>query len=106
LLTNGNSGKIQIPTVYENAMVIPQGAMFEQQGNIMIFKLGEDNKVNSTLLQIKTTVDNLYVVESGLDLKDQIVVSGVGKLRNDMVITPKEVSFDSITKPIKPLFKQ
>jgi len=106
LLTNGNSGKIQIPTVYENAMVVPQGATFEQQGNIMIFKLGENNKVASTLLKIKANIDNLYVVESGLDLKDQIVVSGVGKLRNDMVITPKEVSFDSITKPIKPLFKQ
>tara|TARA_R110002073_G_scaffold72537_1_gene177170 strand:+ start:144941 stop:146071 length:1131 start_codon:yes stop_codon:yes gene_type:complete len=106
LLTNGNSGKIQIPTVYENATVAPQGATFEQQGNIMIFKLGENNKVVSTLLKIKATVDNLYVVESGLDLKDKIIVSGVGKLRNDIVITPKEVSFDSITKPIKPLFKQ
>lgn len=106
LLTNGNSGKIQIPTVYENATVVPQGATFEQQGNIMIFKLRENNKVASTLLKIKANINNLYVVESGLEPKDKIVVSGVGKLRNDMAITPKEVSFDSITKPIKPLFKQ
>lgn len=106
LLTNGNSGKIQIPTVYENATVVPQGATFEQQGNIMIFKLGENNKVASTLLKIKANINNLYVVESGLDPKDKIVVSGVGKLRNDMAITPNEVAFDSITKPIKPLFKQ
>ena len=104
LLTNGNSGKIQIPTVYENATVVPQDATFEQQGNIMIFKLGENNMVASTLIKIKANIDNLYVVESGLEPKDKIVVSGVGKLRNDMDITPKEVAFDSITKPIKPLF--
>ena len=105
LLTNGNSGKIQIPTVYENATVVPQDATFEQQGNIMIFKLGENNKAVSTLIKIKATVDNLYVVESGLKPKDKIVVSGVGKLRNDMVVTPNEVAFDSITKPITPLFQ-
>ncbi|MCK0192746.1 MULTISPECIES: efflux RND transporter periplasmic adaptor subunit [Flavobacteriaceae] len=105
LLTNGNSGKIQIPTVYENATVVPQDATFEQQGNIMIFKLGENNMVASTLIKIKANIDNLYVVESGLEPKDKIVVSGVGKLRNDMDITPKEVAFDSITKPIKPLFQ-
>jgi len=105
LLTNGNSGKIQIPTVYENATVVPQGATFEQQGNIMIFKLGENNKVASTLLKIKANIDNLYVVESGLEPKDKIIVSGVGKLRDDMTITPNEVAFDSITKPIKPLFQ-
>ena len=40
LLTNGNSGKIQIPTIYENAVVIPQEATYEQQGNIMAFKVG------------------------------------------------------------------
>ena len=105
LLTNGNSGKIQIPTVYENATVVPQDATFEQQGNIMIFKLGKNNMVASTLIKIKANIDNLYVVESGLEPKDKIVVSGVGKLRNDMDITPKEVAFDSITKPIKPLFQ-
>jgi membrane fusion protein (multidrug efflux system) len=105
LLTNGSSGKIQIPTVYENATVVPQGATFEQQGNIMIFKLGENNKVVSTVIKIKANIDNLYVVESGLEPKDKIVVSGVGKLRNDMAITPNEVAFDSITKPIKPLFQ-
>ncbi len=105
LLTNGNSGKIQIPTVYENAIVIPQGATYEQQGNIMVFKLTENNKASSTLLKIKANIENLYVVESGLDSKDKIVVSGVGKLKNDMTIAPQEVSFDSIVKPIKPLFQ-
>lgn len=105
LLTNGNSGKIQIPTVYENAIVIPQEATFEQQGNVMVFKLGDNNMVSSSIIKIKASVDNLYVVESGINKGDKIVVSGVGKLRNDTPITPQEIAYDSIIKPIEKLFK-
>ncbi len=105
LLTNGNSGKVQIPVVYENAIVIPQEATYEQQGNVMAFKLNENNTVSLTIIKVKATIDNLYVVESGINEGDKIIVSGVGKLRNDMPITPQEVAYDSIIKPIKTLFK-
>lgn len=105
LLTNGNSGKIQVPTIYENAVVIPQEATYEQQGNIMVYKLGENNVVASTIVKIKANVDNLYVVESGINEGDKIVTSGVSKLRSEMPITPQEVAYDSIIKPIEKLFK-
>lgn len=105
LLTNGNSGKIQIPVVYENAIVIPQASTLEQQGHVLLFKVGENNTVTSTLVTIKGNVDNLYVVESGIKAGDKIVVTGVGKLKNDMSITPQNVPFDSIIKPINALFK-
>lgn len=105
LITNGNSGKIQIPNTFENAIVVPQQATYEQQGNVMIFKVGEDNKVSTSIIKIKSTVDNLYVVESGLDPKDKIVTTGVGKLKNGAVITPQETSFDDAIKPIATLFK-
>jgi len=105
LLTNGNSGKIKIPTIYENAVVIPQAATYEQQGQIMAFKLGENNAVSASIIKAKASVDNLYVVESGVEAGDKIVVTGVGKLRSDMQITPQEVPFDSIIKPIKTIFK-
>ncbi|WP_285901299.1 efflux RND transporter periplasmic adaptor subunit [Arenibacter catalasegens] len=105
ILTNGNSGKIRFPIEYKDAVVVPQTATFEQQGNIMIFKLGADNKVETAIVKIKGTVDNLYVVDSGIDTNDKIIVSGVGKLRNGMVITPQETSFEDAIKPVATLFK-
>lgn len=105
LLTNGNSGIIKIPTIYENAIVIPQEATYEQQGNIIAFKVSKNNTVTSKMLEIKARIDNLYVVESGIKNGDTIVTAGVGKLKSDMPITPQEVPFDSIIKPIKILFK-
>ena len=105
MLTNGNSGQIQIPITYENMTIVPQAATYEQQGKIMIFKLGDDNKVSLSIINVKASVDNLYVVESGIKAGDKIVVEGVGKLRNDSPITPQEVPFDSVIQPIKKLFK-
>ncbi len=105
LLTNGNSGKIKIPTIYENAIVIPQEATYEQQGNIMVFKVGDNNTVSSLIVTVKARIDNLYVVESGIKVGDNIVTSGVDKLRSDMLISPEEIPFDSIMKPIKTVFK-
>jgi membrane fusion protein (multidrug efflux system) len=61
--------------------------------------------VSSSKVNIKAPVDHLYVVESGLEEGDRIVVSGIGKLRSDMEIAPNEVPFDSIIKPIKAVFK-
>ncbi|MCB4807189.1 efflux RND transporter periplasmic adaptor subunit [Tamlana sp. 62-3] len=105
ILTNGNSGKIKFPIEYKDAVVVPQSATFEQQGNVMIYKLGADNKVGTSILKVKGSVDNLYVVESGLKANDKIVVSGVGKLRNGQEITPQEMDFDEAIKPIAVLFK-
>ncbi|NNG11308.1 MAG: efflux RND transporter periplasmic adaptor subunit, partial [Arenibacter sp.] len=105
ILTNGNSGKIRFPIEYKDAIVVPQSATFEQQGNIMIFKLGADNIAETTILKIKGTVDNLYVVESGVEESEKIIVSGVGKLRNGMDITPQETSFEEAIAPVATLFR-
>lgn len=105
LLTNGNSGKIRIPVVYENATVVPQEATQEQQGRVLLFKVKENNTVTTSLITIKGQVDNLYVVESGVEVGDRIVTAGIGNLANDMAITPQEIPFDSIVKPINTLFK-
>ncbi|WP_335966243.1 efflux RND transporter periplasmic adaptor subunit [Galbibacter sp. PAP.153] len=105
LLTNGNSGKIQIPAVYTDLPVISQESTFERQGQVLVYHVNGDNKVSSEVIKIKDGVDNLYVVESGVKIGDIIVAKGVGKLRADMAITPQEVAYDSITKPIKKLFR-
>jgi membrane fusion protein (multidrug efflux system) len=105
LVTNGNSGTIQIPVIYENATIIPQKATYEQQGNIMVFKLDKQNKVVASIVEVKATVEQLYVIAAGINLEDQIVVSGIGKVKNDMTISPKVVSFDETIKPIATLFK-
>lgn len=105
LLTNGNSGTIKVPTVFENVVVVPQEATFEQQESIFVYKVGEDNTVSTQAITIKSTSGSLYVIESGIEKGETIVVKGVGKLRNGMQIHPKTSDFDSIVKPITKEFQ-
>ncbi|UOB19235.1 efflux RND transporter periplasmic adaptor subunit [Abyssalbus ytuae] len=105
LITNGNSGKIKIPVVYKDSPVVPQAATFEQQGQILVFKVNQENKVQSSVINVKATVDNLYVVASGIKAGEKIVAKGIGKLRNNSPIQPTNVPFDSVIQPIEKLFK-
>ncbi len=105
LLTNGSSGTIEIPNTYTNAIVVPQSATYEQQGQTFVYKVKDDNTVIGTLFSVKDKTDELYIVESGLNKGDVIVAKGLAKLRNGMPITPQPMAFDSIVKPIKPLFQ-
>lgn len=105
LLTNGNSGIIKIPKTYENAVIVPQSATFEQQGQTYVYTVGENNTATSTLLTIKDKNDLFYIVDSGVKKGDLIVVKGIGKLRNGIPIQPQKIAFDSIVKPLKTLFQ-
>ncbi|WP_405200019.1 efflux RND transporter periplasmic adaptor subunit [Christiangramia sp. LLG6405-1] len=105
LLSNGNSGKILIPKTYENAVIVPQESTFERQGNVLVYKIGANNKVTSSTLEIITSIDNLYVVESGVKQGDTIVAKGLAKLRPDTEIKPQPVAFDSVAKPIEKVFR-
>jgi len=105
LLTNGNSGTIEIPKTFEKALVVPQSVTFEQQGQTFVYKVGEDNKAIATLIQVEADIDQYYVVGSGLNPGDLIVGKGISKLRNGTPIQPQPIAFDSIAKPIKPLFQ-
>ncbi len=105
ILTNGNSGKIKIPKVYTDAIVVPQEATYEQQGSIYVYKVGEDGMATSTKIETTAEVGNLYVVASGLQKGDKIVAKGANKLRGNSKINPQEMPFDSIAKPIEKVFR-
>ncbi len=105
ILTNGNSGKIKIPKVYTDAVVVPQEATYEQQGSIYVYKVGEDGMATSTKIETTAEVGNLYVVASGVQKGDKIVAKGANKLRGNSKINPQEMPFDSIAKPIEKVFR-
>src|SRR5690554_1489923 len=105
IVTNGNSGKILIPSTYTDSPVIPQAATFERQGQILVYHVKEDNTVSADVVEIKDRIDNLYVVKSGVKVGDVIVSDGVGKLRPNMPIVPQEVPYDSVVKPLETVFK-
>src|SRR5690606_29833577 len=99
IVRSGSSGTIRIPTSLEEAILVPQKSTYEIQGKKFVYVLQDSNKVNSVEIQIRSNSGGqFFVVSEGLKVGDKIVVEGVGSLREDMVIKPKEVNPDSLMK--------
>lgn len=103
LLSNGNSGTIMLPKLYDGALVIPESSTYEQQGMIYAFKVQKDSVVN-TPIQVTDRVNNYIILNNGLKKGDQIVASGIGGLKSGAKIIPKKIDVDSLVKTIKPVF--
>jgi len=96
LLRSGYSATIQFPNSLENVIIIPQSATYELQGKVFAYVIGRDNKVKSVEIKIEELPDGLtYAVTSGLKQGDKVVVEGIGLLKDDTQVVPKEVSLQS-----------
>jgi membrane fusion protein (multidrug efflux system) len=105
LLTNGNSGVVHIPTHYNDALVVPQTAVFEQQGINYLYALDAKDTVRSKIVKLKTKFDKIAIVDSGIAAGDHIVVDGVGNIRSGTPIKPVVISIDSVIHSLKPIFE-
>ncbi len=92
MLRSGNTGQVSIPVNTPNAIVIPQKATFEVQNLKYVFTLNDSNKTVTTPIQILDLNDGKnYVVTSGLNAGDRVVVEGIGTtVRADMPVNPAD----------------
>ncbi len=93
VLRAGSTGKVLIPEVNEKAIVIPQNAAFGIQDRQFVLKVDKSGKVTATPITTVTgrTDSRNYVVTSGLQPGDRIVVEGVNQsVRDGMQIKPVE----------------
>lgn len=90
ILRSGSTGSIRISTTVENALVIPQKATFEIQGQTFVFAVQKDNKVKQVTIKVTPTPDGQsFIVNSGLNENDKIVVNGIQNLKEGMEIKPQ-----------------
>jgi membrane fusion protein (multidrug efflux system) len=102
ILRTGNTGKVRIPQLFNDALVVPIEATFEVQDKVFVFAVGDSNKVASRPITITGKTTNYYFVKDGVKAGDKIVFSGVGNLQDGMPIVPQPMSADSLLKA-KPL---
>lgn len=89
LLRSGGTGSVKIPSRMTDAIVIPQKATYEIQDKKFVYTLQPDSTVKNVEIGVFKLDDGKnYVVTSGLNPGDRIVVEGVGTLRNGIRITP------------------
>jgi membrane fusion protein (multidrug efflux system) len=101
-LRSGNTGRVRIARKLSNAIPIPQEATFEIQDKVFVFAVADSNKVVGRPISIQGRTTHYYYVDNGVKPGEKIVFSGLGTLRDGMVIDPKPMSSDSLfkTKPL------
>ncbi|PKQ60228.1 hypothetical protein BZG02_20190 [Labilibaculum filiforme] len=88
LLRSGISGQVKLPSMLNEAILVPQKATFELQGKKFVYVVDKENKVLSKEVFISESIDQNFIVENGLNEGQSFVVEGLIKLREGMQIQP------------------
>lgn len=101
VLRSGGKGTVLLPLNIKNAIEVPQNAVFDMQGKQMVYVVNKDNTVKSKIVQVKTTSGLNFIIESGVEPGEVIVVEGASKLKDGMAIIPQPVKDEAAAATAK-----
>ncbi|MEY3479437.1 MAG: hypothetical protein RIQ71_212 [Verrucomicrobiota bacterium] len=110
LLRTGQFARVRGVTSWEkDALLVPQRAINDLQGKAQIAVVGQDGKVDLRLVETGPMYASMQVVSKGLSPGENVVVEGMQKLREGMVVKtqpwkmPEGFAEDpSLPAPVKP----
>lgn len=86
-----------------NAMLIPRDALIRDQFSTRVWVVNHNNELESREVQAGRVIDKQWVIEQGLQVGEQVVVTNVASQTAGAKVTPKLVnSRDQITKAVAP----
>ena len=91
ILRPGQFGKVRfVPDTVRNALVVPQEAITELQGNFQVAVVDQNNKVSIRPVKMGERIGAMWQVAEGLKSGDRVVVQGLQKAREGSTVTVKE----------------
>ena len=92
VLRPGQYGRVHVETnIKRGALLIPQSAVAQSQGSYQVAVVGGDHKVDMRGVRPGETVGTMWVIDSGLKPGEQVVVEGLQKLKDGILVIPKPV---------------
>lgn len=90
-LLPGQFGRIRVQVEErKGAILAPQKAVQQLQSMQTVYTVGQDNKVQSTVVTTGARVGEMWVIEQGLKPGDRIIVDGQLKVRPGSVVQPSQ----------------
>lgn len=87
LLRPGMTGRIRmVYDVAQNALVIPQKAVTELLGRQFIYVVNAQNKVEQRQVTTGARLEDQWIIETGLQPGERVIVEGVQKVRAGMPV--------------------
>src|SRR5258706_9362114 len=92
VLRPGQYGRVRVETsTKRDALLLPQSAVLNLQGNYQVAVVGSDHKVNIRAIKPGATVGTMWVIDEGLKPGEQVVVEGLQQIREGTAVAPKTV---------------
>ena len=100
-LLPGMYGKVRFEgAVIQNALVVPQVAISRDvKGNAIAYVVNESNTIEERALTTGSTLGDQWIVESGLEAGERVVVEGLQKIRVGSKVT---IAGETHESPISP----
>jgi RND family efflux transporter MFP subunit len=90
VLRPGQYGRVRaVTSTKEQALLVPQRAVSELQGNYQVAVVGADNKVEIRTVKVGDRVGPQWIIEDGLKPGEQVVAEGTQKVRPNIRVSPK-----------------
>jgi membrane fusion protein, multidrug efflux system len=94
---SGSSGEVRIPQTIDSALMIPQKSTYEIQGKKFVYVVAGNGTVSSRQISVASdSGGQFYVVQSGLQPGETIIVEGVASLREGAPVIPRRINADSL----------
>jgi membrane fusion protein (multidrug efflux system) len=96
LLRHGETGNVRVTQPVNNALLIPQKTTFEVLEKKYVYVIDKDNTVKSREITIAAELPHIFVVKSGLNEGDKILLEGLRQVRENEKIEYKFAKPDSV----------
>lgn len=91
VLRPGQYARIRaITDLRRGALLIPQQSISELQGVYQVGVVAGDNKVAIKTVTLGPQFDDMWIVESGLQAGENVVVDGLQRIRSGMIVAPTQ----------------
>ena len=92
ILRPGQYAKVRaVLETHLNALLVPQRAVDELQGTYRVAVVGGDNRVTVRPVKPGPRVGRHWVITEGLNPGEHVVVEGLQKIKNGLLVAPKPV---------------
>jgi membrane fusion protein, multidrug efflux system len=90
VLRPGQYSRIRAATsIQKGALLVPQRAVHELQGEFELALLGPDNKITFRIVKAGDRVGSYWVIDQGLNPNDRVVIEGLQDIKTGQTVDPK-----------------
>jgi membrane fusion protein (multidrug efflux system) len=90
VLRPGEYSRIRaVTSVRKDALLVPQRAVVELQGEFEVALVGPDNKITIRTVKAGDRVGSYWVIEQGLNPTDRVVIEGLQDIKTGQTVDPK-----------------